>query len=393
MSSTEIVGALRRIKEKGESLEYANPRSRRALLHEAKALVTALEPAQDAVLRLLINQPTLIVSIIIAVNSGFFHALVNDGDDPKTVESLAKKIGAEPAFLARIARHLATETLIVETNSSDYAPNAASHLLRSPPMEGMAISMLEAMTPAIMHVPSFFRKTGYKNPTGRTPFQDALNIDEPVFKWALRPENLRLAKSFRVALTVKDGGARWYNTLPVEEILGRLTDPAAILLVDVGGNVGNDLIGLRKTHPSLPGRLILQDLPASIAMLNKDDLHPIEAMRHDFFTPQPVVGAKAYFLKTILHDWNDEKSRLILENLKSAMKPGYSKILINDVVIPNRGAGWYDCSQDILMMLGHGAQERSEEDWRSLIEGIGMQIRKIWDVAGASEKLIEVELA
>jgi hypothetical protein len=202
-----------------------------------------------------------------------------------------------------------------------------------------------------------------------------------------------MAKAFRIALTVKDLAPKWYSGVPVEEILGNPTNSDAVLLVDIGGNVGNDLLGFHKAFPDLPGRLMLEDLPASVVKLDEEDLKPIEVVGHDFFTPQPITGAKAYFLKLILHDWNDEKCREILSNIKTAMKPGHSKILINEAVIPNRKASWFDASQDILMMLGHGAQERSEGSWRDLVESVGLKVTKIWEVKGSTEKLIELDFA
>jgi hypothetical protein len=223
--------------------------------------------------------------------------------------------------------------------------------------------------------------------------QFALNTDQSAFEWAFRPENEHIAKAFRAAMTVEHMAPKWHSGVPVQEIIGNPSDPNAVLLVDVGGNVGNDLLGFHKAFPELPGQLVLQDLPASITRLNADELKPIQIVGHDFFTPQPVVGAKAYFFKVIFHDWNDEKCREILNNTKVAMKRGHSKILINEVVIADRDAGWYETSQDILMMIGHGAQERSESAWRTLIESVGLKVTKIWDVKDSAQKLIEVELA
>ena len=59
----------------------------------------------------------------------------------------------------------------------------------------------------------------------------------------------------------------------------------------------------------------------------------VEFMRHDFFKPQPVKGADAYFLRFILHDWPDRECVEILRNLVPALKDG-AKILISDLVLP-----------------------------------------------------------
>lgn len=81
-----------------------------------------------------------------------------------------------------------------------------------------------------------------------------------------------------------------------------------------------------------------------------------------------------------------------MSNLKPALEPGYSKILINEIVVPDRRAEWYSTSVDMLMMACHSSAERREKHWRALIESAGLKISKIWDCDGAAEKLIEVEL-
>ena len=69
-------------------------------------------------------------------------------------------------------------------------------------------------------------------------------------------------------------------------------DPDAVLLVDVGGNWGHELRGFRKTHPEVPGRLILQDLPVMTEKFQGKPPEGIEVMTYDFFTPQPVQGER-----------------------------------------------------------------------------------------------------
>jgi hypothetical protein len=154
-----------------------------------------------------------------------------------------------------------------------------------------------------------------------------------------------------------------------------------------------DLAGFHKAHPDIPGRLIVQDLPKAIDEINAAEIAPIEAQAHDFFTPQPVNGAKAYYLKMVLHDWPDDACRDILSQLKQALEPGYSKILINEIVVPEQSAEWYTTGLDLLMMVTHSAIERRERQWKALVESVGLKVIKIWDCGAAPEKILEVELA
>lgn len=65
-----------------------------------------------------------------------------------------------------------------------------------------------------------------------------------------------------------------------------------------------------------------------------------EATAHDFFTAQPVMGTRAYYLHSVLHDWGDDDCVKILEKLKPAMKPGYSSLLINEIIVPSQDPAW-----------------------------------------------------
>ena len=98
-------------------------------------------------------------------------------------------------------------------------------------------------------------------------------------------------------------------------------------------------------------------------------------------------------MRSILHDWPDEKCAEILANLKPAMTPKYSKLLINEYVIPDTGAHWISTALDMLMMATFSSRERSEQNWRRILEGVGYRIIKIWSQEPGAESLIEAEVA
>ena len=98
----------------------------------------------------------------------------------------------------------------------------------------------------------------------------------------------------------------WFDTYPVKEKLAPVFEAIKDdepLYVDVGGNVGYDLQTFKQRFPGCRGRLILQDLPENISKA-RDILAGtgIECMEHDFFTPQPIKGAKVYYFGGIFHD-------------------------------------------------------------------------------------------
>ena len=87
---------------------------------------------------------------------------------------------------------------------------------------------------------------------------------------------------------VKD---HWFDAFPIREKLshGLRTGPEDVLLVDIAGNTGHDILSFRDKFPDLPGRLILQDLHETLSII-KDPLERIEKMQYDFYTSQPIKG-------------------------------------------------------------------------------------------------------
>ncbi len=201
-----------------------------------------------------------------------------------------------------------------------------------------------------------------------------------------------------------------HNFYPVEKNLvkGAKTEDDTVFLVDVGGGTGHDLQELYRKHPKLPGKLVLQDLKGVIEEAEASSLDgKIVPMEHHFSTKQPVIGtfastrevhllislgARASYMHSCLLDWPDSKAREILTSLKAGLTKGYSKLLINENVISDRGAHWLSTALDMVMMVNFPASERTEQNWRALLESAGFKIIQIWTYEPDTESLIEAEL-
>lgn len=91
--------------------------------------------------------------------------------------------------------------------------------------------------------------------------------------------------------TQRVGHVQWLDFYPIEEQLLSgfdSSDPKSVLLVDVGGSVGHEIQAVKKRYPSIPGRMVLQDRPATIERVKAEN--GMEVMAHDFFTEQPIKG-------------------------------------------------------------------------------------------------------
>ncbi|KAF9884205.1 hypothetical protein FE257_002196 [Aspergillus nanangensis] len=160
-------------------------------------------------------------------------------------------------------------------------------------------------------------------------------------------------------------------------------------LVDIGGNKGHDLERFQARYPDAPGQLVLQDLPSVLPSAIDDG---IKQMAYSFWDPQPVRGARAYYFRSIFHDWPDHVCLQILRNTISAMDAEYSRILIVDFVLPDTNVPLLQASLDIQMMSIGAGVERSEGQWRSLLRDAGLDIRNIWSTNPAREAVIEAGL-
>jgi hypothetical protein len=100
-------------------------------------------------------------------------------------------------------------------------------------------------------------------------------------------------------------------------------------------------------------------------------------------------------MHSVLHDWPDHTCKSILKQLAAAMKPGYSKLLINENIIPNTGADWQATALDMMMITLFSSKERTRKDWGELLEApeLGLKITGVWGVRNGVESLIECELA
>ncbi|KAL8725052.1 MAG: hypothetical protein Q9166_007606 [cf. Caloplaca sp. 2 TL-2023] len=193
----------------------------------------------------------------------------------------------------------------------------------------------------------------------------------------------------------------WMDVFPPDDLLeGVAKDTSSLrddaLLVDIGGSIGTDAVEFRRKYPQARGRIVLQELPSVIEAAkakNKDlSSEDIDCQVYDFFTPQHIHGARIYYMGSILHDWPDEKARQILRNLGPSMRKGYSRLLLNENVIPPTGCHPHLSALDLTMMTLFGSKERTEEDWKQLLESEGFKLIAVHAIPSCLKSVLEAEL-
>lgn len=60
------------------------------------------------------------------------------------------------------------------------------------------------------------------------------------------------------------------------------------------------------------------------------------------------------------------------------MTPGYSKVLFVDYIMTNGAAPLPMAGLDMMAMVAHASLERTEKQWRELLEAAELEVRRAW---------------
>ncbi|CAI7626596.1 hypothetical protein PCG10_005652 [Penicillium crustosum] len=322
---------------------------------------------------------------------------LTESDKPLTVTQIGDLTGASPALLERILRYLAGVDVIKETGVNEYTANSITHILTDPKGEAMIYHGYDTIGPVMQAMPDFFAENNYQDVTvnTNTPFQKAHNTKLTSFEWLVQnPKHFGNLQKIMTALQ----GSEWTEGFNLFDDEARKisskdsSTPQASekpFFVDVGGGHGHQCIELGKKYPNLLGYLVLQDLPEAVK--NLAPIEGVKAEAYDFFQPQPIIGAKFYYLRRIMHDWPDDKAATILRNIRAAMGPD-SRVLIDDAVLPDTGANWQSAVADLAMMTFAG-KERTKLQWEALAESAGLRVEQVHNYVAATYTAVVVLVA
>ncbi|KAB8274790.1 S-adenosyl-L-methionine-dependent methyltransferase [Aspergillus minisclerotigenes] len=335
------------------------------------------------------------ISIRVAVEKQFLHIIAAQNGAPITASEIADKTGEDLLLIVRVMRVLTAIGLCDEVGNESYAANDKTRFKILPGSIaaekhhfdldfGMGGRLVEYMRGPGIH--QFVDEPG-----ATTLFKYAHGTDVIFGLLEKNPEQKQAFDDYMASRRVTNL-PQWFEIYPAaEKFADARQDPSATLMVDVGGGPGQELIRFKERHSDIPGRLVLQDLPLTLQRIEKLP-EGIESMEYDFFTPQPVKGARAYFLRDVLHNWSDAKSAQILSRIVEAMDPEYSTLLIDDYVLPDIGAELRAAEMDILMWLHTAGLERTVSQWKSLFRMAGLELVEIWHSARGNESVLETRV-
>jgi hypothetical protein len=285
-------------------------------------------------------------------------------DSSKTAEELAKSTATDARSLYRLMRALASVGLFTEDSGHRFSLRPLGEALKSN-IPGSVRGAVLTLTGNL-----FTRSLDqlcYSVQTGKTGFEKMFGA--PLFEWlASHPTE---ASMFSETMVGFHG-----------------TEPAAVAaaydfsqfetLVDVGGATGNLLTTILGCHPRPRGILfdlphVVRDAPPLIEARGLADRISIEA--GNFFENVPPAG-DAYLLSHIIHDWSEVQCLSILDNCRRKMKPT-SRLLVIEMVLPIGDAPHFGKLLDIIMLAIPGGQERTETEYRALLDKAGFGLERV----------------
>src|SRR3954463_7460290 len=172
--------------------------------------------------------------------------------------------------------------------------------------------------------------------------------------------------------------ALWAPTIAAAYDFGRWRS-----LTDVGGGNGLLLSAILSAHPTLEGTLA--DVPSVLERARRRDFLSGELAARlrfetcDFFHAVPS-GSRAYVMKNILHDWNDEQAGGILRNCRRAV-PDDGVLLLIEYRLGAANTSSLGNTMDLVMLTMTGGKERTVEEHRELLAVADFQVNRVIPVS------------
>lgn len=295
---------------------------------------------------------------------------------PADSATLASLTGTDPPSLYRLMRALASIGVLDEDEERRFSLTTLGKTLRSDAPDSLHAWAIFSLGD------EHFRAWGellHSVRTGGVAFDHIFGTDVWTYR-AAHPEHAAIFDQAMAQLV------KAYDASLVAAYPFRAFDK----LVDVGGGDGTLLIAILQANPGMRG--IVFDLPhvAERARQRIDEARlseRCEVVSGDAFDAVPF-GADAYMLSRVIHDWDDQHARALLEACRKAM-PVQGRVLLVERPMPQRAtasaAAQSSSLSDLTMLVMNGGRERTEAEYRELLDRAGLMLARIVPLAmGAS---------
>lgn len=283
-------------------------------------------------------------------------------ESPKSIDELARECGLHAPSLRRLIGVLVGEGLLGYVDAERVAVTPFGEQLRQEQLGVLAefVGSESQWTPWV-HLEHAVR-------TGQAAFQK--QHGESLFEYLEHhPEDSQLYDTAVDAFTRQQAHA-----LAETNVL----DDAHVV-VDVGGGRGTFLMELLLRHVNLRG--ILFDKPNVVNAVQGRFAQAglqarVELVAGDFHQDVPQA-ADCYVIKHVLHNWDDELARALLQRCAAAVLPGGRVLVVEGIALPgNMRDGTKLMDLEMLVLTG-GGRERSKPEFRRLFSDAGLRLEQV----------------
>lgn len=150
-------------------------------------------------------------------------------------------------------------------------------------------------------------------------------------------------------------------------------------VVDVAGGTGTLVAEILRRHLSSTG--VLVERPGMLThartyLAAQKVAERCRLVEGDFLTSLPA-GGDVYLLKSVLHDWDDERCLAILRTCRVAMDQA-ARLLIVELVLPEimtpSPPKLSAALLDLIMLAYAGGHERTEQEFMQLLDQAGLRL-------------------
>jgi hypothetical protein len=289
------------------------------------------------------------------------------GDSERTAAELAQECRADTQAMHRLLRALAALELLIENRPGSFSLTSVGSLLRADRPNSFVPFARMFTDPTVVrawdHLEDSVR-------TGRSSFEAV--FDTNFFDHL--DGNPELSAQFNAAMS--EGTRATADIVPTHYDFGRFNT-----IVDVGGGDGTLLGAILREHPSTRGILLdtqngLRQAGETLRREGVDDR--CTRQTGDFFTSVPD-GGDLYLLKSVIHDWDDERATTIVRHCREVI-PKHGRLLIVEPVLPatvTPSVSSLVYLSDLNMLVNVGGRERTREDFDDLCARAGFVLTDV----------------
>jgi hypothetical protein len=286
-------------------------------------------------------------------------------DGPRSSEELAQATATHAPSLYRVLRLLTAVNILTEGDAHYFALTPLGAYLQTGVPGSLRNTVLAYGDTVMWQV---WGDLLHSVETGEPAYQHVFGLTA----WEYRAQHPEAATLFDNMMT------EWTARI-APSVAAAYDFSTTSTLVDVGGGHGQMLASILQAYPTLNSVLfdlphVVKGAPSLLEVAGVSDRCAI--IGGDVFTAVPA-DYETYLLSRVIHDWDDERAITILTRCHQAMKPEGKVLLVERVILTGRTPELLVLESDVNMLVAPGGKERTETEYRALLNAAGFEFTKL----------------